>query len=388
MLHRPLSAAAAAIIVFGTSLGAALPAHAMISATPVRHQTFMVRRQPQAFKQKYFTMADAVQPTDITLGPKGTALWIGSPCFGILRVTPKGIATAFNYQYPPSGCNYPVSVTPGIKGEVWFVDGPLNAVGAITPKGKITLYPLPTQPSCNIYPSYPNGIVEGPDGAMWFTTQNAGDVLCANANTSAVGRITASGQMTLYYTGPPGTIHTYNPSGYIAVGSDGAMYFPAGDPSSPQHLVVGRITTAGTISFTNEVYCSASTACISNTFGITEGPDGNMWISEYFDGVFVRYTVATGGVTVFPVPGAVGGNTNPIGPRRLVIGPDGGMWFTTYTALELGRLTTDGTITFQPLSVDPSQADEFWGITAVKKSLWFPIWPRNPGNVNLGEATF
>jgi streptogramin lyase len=74
-------------------------------------------------------------------------------------------------------------------------------------------------------PFFANGMVTGPDGALWFT-----------GNNGLIGRMTATGTMTTY------TTNTTTNLGGIAVGGDGALWF-----LEPQSNMVGRITTSGTV---------------------------------------------------------------------------------------------------------------------------------------------
>lgn len=381
-LSRALLAATGAALVLAACAGpqgSPIPAGAAGPASRAR----LSISPPKAIKQKYYDVANLINATDVAVN-KGD-LWVGSQCQGIVRVTPKGVGTLFSYAEPQSGCNDPISLTPGIGGDVWFVDGYENAIGRISPRGKIKFYPLPSDPSCNIYPSFPNGITEGPDGAMWFTTQNSGDIFCSGFETPAVGRVTNSGKITLYYTGTTGTEHPYAPSGYITTGADGALYFPSADPYSK--LVIGRITTGGAFSFSEEAICPSSIACTPNTDGIAKDRSGDLWVSDYYDGVMIRYTGGSDGVGVFGVPGDTGGNENAIGPRRVTTGPDGAVWFATYTAPKLGRVASDGSIKFYSLSLPPSSPSIFAGITLQKSALWFAMPTSGSGPPNLGEAT-
>ena len=82
----------------------------------------------------------------------------------------------------------------------------------------------------------------------------------------------------------------------------------------------------------------------SSPYGITKGPDGNLWFTEC---VFVdsacsvskigRITPA-GVLTEFPIPTA---NGNPYG---ITAGPDGALWFTEHDGNKIGRIPTTATI--------------------------------------------
>lgn len=90
------------------------------------------------------------------------------------RVTPSGEVTEFG-ECLHLGPQYtgPNSITAGPDGNVWFTNlttrslpnvGTPPGIGRITPSGEITEYRAGLQ-----YASTPDGIVSGPDGALWFT---------------------------------------------------------------------------------------------------------------------------------------------------------------------------------------------------------------------------
>jgi streptogramin lyase len=70
-------------------------------------------------------------------------------------------------------------------------------------------------------------------------------------------------------------------------------------------------------------------------FGITAGPDGNLWYTDPALDVIGRVTTA-GTITQFPV--AAGSAV-----QQITAGPDGKMWFTEQVAGNIGRMATDGT---------------------------------------------
>ena len=101
----------------------------------------------------------------------------------------------------------------------------------------------------------PLGITAGPDGALWFTERDAGQI----------GRLATDGTMTEFAALTPGSR-----PGHITLGPDGALWFT--EPGSNQ---IGRITTDGTI--TNEFPIPTAS---SDTRDITTGPDGALWFVE------------------------------------------------------------------------------------------------------------
>jgi streptogramin lyase len=81
--------------------------------------------------------------------------------------------------------------------------------------------------------------------------------------------------------------------------------------------------------------------------GITAGPDGNIWFTEYGNNTLGRIT-PTGVLTEFPIPKA--GSY----PTDITSGPDGNLWFTE--DYNIGRITPTGTVTAFPIPtvyVDP-----------------------------------
>ena len=103
-------------------------------------------------------------------------------------------------------------------------------------------------------------------------------------------------------------------------------------------------------------------------FGITTGPDGNMWAVSWLD---VARITPTGQVTKFPYRSSI--NSNGI-PAAIVAGPDGNLWFTEWGGDKVGRITPSGTITEFQVPAGES-------ITAGPDgALWFSEVPSGPAN--------
>ena len=102
--------------------------------------------------------------------------------------------------------------------------------------------------------SYPNDIVAGPDGAMWFTN-----------GLGYIGRIDMLGTITTYTIPFAGTYPTY-----IAVGSDKNIWFSDQGTNS-----IGRILVAKPDSNTIQEV-AAPGAGIQR---LTPGPDGEIWFT-------------------------------------------------------------------------------------------------------------
>jgi virginiamycin B lyase len=184
-----------------------------------------------------------------------------------------------------------------------------------------------------------NGIVTGPDGALWFT---AGYV---------IGRITTSGSQS-YYQVP------FTPQGAIAVGPDGALWFTGSDLSVGS---IGRISMAGKVT----VYPTPTVDSFPQ--GIALGPDGTMWFTESAANNIGRVSTAAasfGTIAEYPIP------TPSSYPISIARGTDGALWFTEGSGNQIGRITTAGAITEYTLAGSGLESPN-WIATGPDGALWF-----------------
>src|SRR5229473_2524235 len=115
----------------------------------------------------------------------------------------------------------------------------------------------------------------------------------------------------------------------------------------------------------------------SDTFGITAGPDGNLWFTESASNSIGRITTDGSTITSFVLPGPPAFASDPEG---ITAGPDGNLWFTEALGNKIGQITTAGVITEFALSAN-SAPD---GITAGPDgNLWFTEFGTN----NIGRIT-
>jgi streptogramin lyase len=211
------------------------------------------------------------EPWQITAGPDGN-LWFTEHTGGkIGRITPSGQVTEFDV---PTSDSYPAGIAAGPDGNLWFVE--VAKIGRITPTGQITEFNLPPLPGTSSGASGPSGtfgypvdIAAGPDGNVWFTLLEAGEI----------GRITPSGQITEFAVPDGGD----GPAG-IAAGPDGNLWFTYSDAS-----LIGRITPAGVAT----VFSLPSPA--TDPFPIAAGPDGGMWFGDELDSEIGRISTAVTG---------------------------------------------------------------------------------------------
>jgi virginiamycin B lyase len=270
--------------------------------------------------------------------------------------------------YPHADITSPNGITQGPDGALWFTMRSVSKIGRMTTEGALTTY-------SHASISGPRHITTGPDGALWFT----------NADDNSIGRITTTGTVTSYAAGDGITPFD------IVTGPDGNLWFTAMGNNR-----IGRITPAGAVStFTH--------ATIDTPMGITSGPDGALWFTNNGSATLGRITTAgavselhgggiAGATSITTGPdGALwytnsatdtigrmttGGDSQTFGhvdlflPTRITSGPDGALWFTVFGNNTIGRITTAGTITIFPGG--PGQIFDPVGITpGPDANLWF-----------------
>ena len=113
-----------------------------------------------------------------------------------------------------------------------------------------------------------------------------------------------------------------------------------------------------------------STYLVSGSpLGITKGPDGALWFTEYYGNKVGRITTA-GAVNEYPLPPAEG--VAALNPYGIATGPDGALWFANSSAgsggPSLGRITTSGNLTLNVIPQDCACVDI---TTGPDGGLWF-----------------
>jgi streptogramin lyase len=141
----------------------------------------------------------------------------------------------------------------------------------------------------------------------------------------------------------------------ITNGPDGNLWFAEYNTD-----LIGRITPNGTVT-----EFSAGITALSAPQRITSGPDGNVWFTEYHGGI--GRVTPSGAATEFSA--AALANSQPFG---ITTGPDGNLWFTEFstTANRIGRITPAGSITeFSAGITASSQPQEI--TSGPDGNLWF-----------------
>ena len=272
-------------------------------------------------------------PNHLVTGPDG-AIWFTAfdimPVEGmadgrsvhdaIVRMAPAGGFTVFPLSAEGS---YPDDIIAGNDGNLWFTEFEGNAVGRITPQGIITEFRVPSRPRSDQPPSQPHALALGADGNIWFPDMGG----------NKVARISPSGTLTEFAT----PVHSEDPFG-------------------------------------------------SEPYGITAGSDGALWFTESAGRRIGRITL-DGHITEFTVPGA-----NHV-PEDIVTGGDGALWFLEQNQSLLGRMTTDGHVTEWPLPhrachIQATMTYDSYGACEVKYLARGPdgaVWISEPWRHMLGR---
>jgi virginiamycin B lyase len=199
-------------------------------------------------------------PFDIAAGPDGK-LWFtefGSTNGGKIGVVDPATANitefvvGFNYSPATPHAN-PYGIVSGPGGKLWFSTNGSAMIGFITPPGADV--PVTDQYAL---PGSGNDITVGPDGNLWVAEPGG-----------SIARVTPTGTVTEFPTRHPDE----QPVG-IAAGPDGYIWFTSlGSPNDH----IGRMTTDGVMTAADDFTVPTSGA---NTMYIAPGPDNRMWFTE------------------------------------------------------------------------------------------------------------
>src|SRR3954470_16702625 len=274
------------------------------------------------------------------------------------------------FRVPTTGST-PEHITRASDGNFWFTESFINApnaaaknVGRITPAGQVTEFQVCTD-------CFPTDIVQGSDGVLYFTK-----------NDAALGRITTAG-----VTMPDIGTFVFNGNG-LAVDGNNIWISDFNHPTMHRYNVITGVftdfaTPAPTLDVTVDhasgtVWFTQTDSQIGRmnpgTGAVTEIPqtsdvreisvatDGAVWFTERFASMVGRINPATNAVALF----AVGG-----GPEDIAAAAGGAMWFTRTTTGDIEEISAAGVIINQSKAV---KGTEPTGITvAPDGSPWFTM---------------
>jgi streptogramin lyase len=219
--------------------------------------------------------------------------------------------------------------------------------------------------------SGPNSFLLTPPNAPNYAYGNFTTHLSLRAKPSAKSghkqiatavNVTYSGSICGIITEFPVPTAESEPAG-ITTGPDGNLWFTEylGDK-------VGRISVGGSIA---EFPVPAPSA---SPLAIVTGPDNNLWFTEACASNIGKMTTA--GITVeYPTP------TKSSEPSDITSGPNGNLWFTELNANNVAQITTNGTVTEIP--VPTANGNPFGITTGPDGNLWFT----ESGTGKIGQAT-
>lgn len=211
-----------------------------------------------------------------------------------------GIFTEFNV--PSGASSQPAGIINGPDGALWFTEAAANKIGRVTTTGSFTEFgglSLGATPSL---------LAVGPDRNVWF----------AELGSSKIAKITTNGTIAEY----PTLTAAAQPVS-VAAGPDGRIWFIEAEANK-----VGVVTTVGTSMHEYTIPTAASRAQ-----AIVTGPDGNLWFPENHGNKIAQITT-TGTISETAIPAA---GSAPVG---IVVGSDRELWFTEETGNNIGRVQT------------------------------------------------
>jgi streptogramin lyase len=218
----------------------------------------------------------------------------------------------------------------------------------------ITEFPVPN--------AYPQGITAGPDGNLWFMDANnigeASNIGMINPATHAIAEF---------------PIPTANADPrMITAGPDGNLWFTeffGGIKGSPWVSKIGMINPA-----THAIAEFSTPTANAGPYGISAGPDGNLWFTEFLANKIGMINPATHAIGEFPIPSA-----SPR-PQGISAGPDGNLWFAQQSAGAIGMINP-ATHAITEFTTAPYGSS--WISAGADGNLWFTEGgPSNVGMIN------
>lgn len=248
-------------------------------------------------------------------------------------------------EYNLRSNSFPNYIVSGSDGDLWFTDVgyDYSNIGKVDPStGEVTEYTIGLNSG-----SAPNYIVSGPDGNLWFAD---------GGTTPAIGKVNqATGEITEYSAG----LNSGSAPNYIETGPDGNLWFT--DNGSIK--AIGKIDPA-----TGAITEYSTDLSGSSLYIIVAGPDGNLWFTDCGStraigkvdpatGTITKYTTGLNSFSVLTV---------------IVSGSDGNLWFTDGGATRaIGKVDpSTGAITEYSTGLNSSNLPNYI-VDGPDGNLWF-----------------
>lgn len=264
------------------------------------------------------------------------------------------------YVVNSSGAIYSTSVAAYIASTPVPSPPPTPVPGATMPPAgsTITAYLAtapPTQYVDYAANGYGYGIATTPDGSIYVTQEQSG-------NPAQIVKINGSSWNVI-------TMPQYFYSAGLSVrGADGAIWFSdqlySGTP--PVYDYMARLDPSGT--FTEYAIPWTNSA----PFGMTLGPDGNVWFTEFYAGRIGRIT-PQGALTDY----SLGSSTHR--PSGIALGPDGNFWVAESAGTTIERMSPSGTL----LATYPVNIQAYHIVAAPDGNMWFVDAHNGIGRIDM-----
>jgi virginiamycin B lyase len=260
------------------------------------------------------------------------------------------------YSFTPAGAIVG-SIVNGPDGALWFTwdtPQPRSGLARMTVGGGASDIPLPSTWGAPIGVSF---LTSGA-GSLWVEE--------SHDNHDYIGRWNPSGSLIAEYQVPTAPYA-------ITFGPDGNIWFSGGDEVTLSGGYIGRLTPAGVITTFAMPDPSHLVA------QLTPGPDGAVWFSEA-PGTNVGRITTTGGFTEFAIPGA----PTDAGPgywrQNITFGSDGALWMSVPLMQGIERMTTSGVFSHFAVESYGGPGAPYAITSAPDGTLWFtmPLSSTNP----------
>jgi streptogramin lyase len=289
------SSSALTLTYSGASLGRAvlsakMPGTGSASATFAPSVTNLAQYDAPEIKTKFGLFPAGV--SDICVGPDGN-LWMTAASTGAIAKFAGGKFTMYLVKVGSE----PTGLAVGSDKNLWFAEMQSGRIGRITTAGKVSSFVIPV-PSGKGVQAQPAWVTLGPDGKIWFVYQGINI-------PSGFGSVDASGKVSVF------PLSAQSSPEELVSGPDGNLWITDGGTNA---IIVA--STSGKIVATHRIPTPGA-----GPWGITVGPDKNVWFAEYAVDKIGRITTA-GAIKEVSVPSASAGVLN------VTPGPDGNVWFT------------------------------------------------------------